>query len=137
MMTSVNAADRRRPPRSSLGGSDLEVWDPELEGGADAHLAEVPRGVRVVEGARADGAVVVEVHAPRTHNPLVRVYRALSTIGVRLVHTEVHVNAHTVVQRLHLLEPDDSPLSPRRLWTALAALAAVCQPVAMASMVSS
>jgi hypothetical protein len=84
------------------------------------------RGVRVLE-ARRDGAYVVEVTVPRSENVLSKGFRALSAIGVRLVHTEVRVAPDSLVQRLHLLEPDDSSLSRRRLLAALRALATACQ----------
>lgn len=84
------------------------------------------RGVRVLE-ARRDGAYVVEMTVPRSENVLSKGFRALSGIGVRLVHTEVRVAPDTLVQRLHLLEPDNSSLSRRRLLAALRALATACQ----------
>jgi hypothetical protein len=84
------------------------------------------RGVRVLE-ARRDGAYVIEMTMPRSENMLSKGFRALSGIGVRLVHTEVRVAPDSLVQRLHLLEPDDSSLSRRRLLAALRALATACQ----------
>lgn len=121
-MSSLNAA-----PRTSRASGRREIKGnrPKLLPGADAILAKLPRGVRVVE-ARTNGAYVVEVQGPRSNNPLVRAFRALSDIGVRMVHTEVHVAPDSVVQRLHLLEPDESPLTPPRLLLALTALAAAC-----------
>lgn len=84
------------------------------------------RGVRVLE-ARRDGAFVVEVTVPRSENVLAKGFRALSAIGVRLVHTEIRVAPDSLTQRLHLLEPDDSSLSRGRLLAALRALATACQ----------
>jgi hypothetical protein len=108
----------------------MKVKRPKLLTNADATPAKLPRGVRVVE-ARTDGAYVVEVEAPKSSNPLVRAFRALTEIGVRLVHTEVRVATDSVVQRFHLLEPDESPLSPPRLMLALTALATACHVVAV------
>lgn len=123
-MPSLNAAQPRRPS----GHRQIAPNRAKRLPNPDAILANLPRGVRVVE-AKTDGAYVVEVQAPRSNNPLARAFRALSEIGVRLVHTEVHVAPDTVVQRLHLLEPDESPLTHRRLLLALTVLAAACQTV--------
>jgi hypothetical protein len=119
--TSLNST---HPTRIAPALAKEAITSPE-SGGPTVRRARPPRGVRVID-ARNDGACVVEVRAPRADNPLSRAYRALAAIGVRLVHTEVRVAPDALVQRLHLLEPDDSPLSPRRLVMALAALAAAC-----------
>jgi hypothetical protein len=118
---SLNSAHRSQ----TASGLVQEVFEPDSGLEPGVRWAEPPRGVRVVE-ARNDGAYVVEVQAPRADNPLSTAYRALSAIGVRLVHTEVHVAPDSLVQRLHLLEPDNSQLSRRRLFAALTALATTC-----------
>jgi hypothetical protein len=108
-------------PAPSLDVADLA--DPAESG---VRWTEPTRGVRVLE-ARRDGAFVVEVRASRAENPLHKAHRALSAIGVSVVHTEVRPGPDTFVQKLHLLEPDESSLSRSRLLAALRAIATACQ----------
>ena len=90
--------------------------------GAHGRSAHQPT-VRLVQ-SRANGTCVVEVTAPRTWNVPMLVYRALAPLGLRLQHTELAVREDRVVQRVHLREPDDTPLLPPRLLRALRALSA-------------
>jgi hypothetical protein len=119
MSSSALAAAAPSPDRAHLAS-------PDDSGVRWSAPAAPDRGVRVLE-ARRDGAYVVEVTVPRSENVLAKGFRALSAIGVRLVHTEIRVTPHSLTQRLHLLEPDDSSLSRRRLLAALRALATACQ----------
>lgn len=84
-------------------------------------------GVMVV-GAGRDGACIIELVASRSKDVLSAAYATLRRLGLRLVHTEVKVSETQIVQRLHVLEPDDSPLDPTRIRRALRALYATFSP---------
>lgn len=73
-------------------------------------------------GAGRDGACVIELVVARPREVLSTVYGTLRRLGLRLVHTEVKVSDGQIVQRLHLLEPDDTPPKPHRIQRALGAL---------------
>jgi hypothetical protein len=82
--------------------------------------------VRLV-GARRDGSSIVELTTSVARNSLHRVYRALCSLGVQLVQTEVRALSDDLVQKLYLLEPDGRGLSPSRLSEVLMALMDACE----------
>jgi UTP:GlnB (protein PII) uridylyltransferase len=85
-------------------------------------VAVRPR-IRVLD-LRKDGSSVVELRTSLKRNPIWRVFRAISALGLQLVHTDIKPRSGNIVQRLYLLEGDGSALTSNRLSQALTAVLA-------------
>ena len=87
-------------------------------------LAPEKQGHSAVQiiGKGRNGACIIELVAARSRDVLSAAFATVCRLGFRLVHTEVRVSRGQIVQRLHLLESDESPPKPRRALHALHAL---------------
>jgi len=84
-------------------------------------------------GKGRNGACIIELVVARSRDVLSAAFATVCRLGFRLVHTEVRVSRGQIVQRLHLLESDESPPKPRRALHALHALSETFIPHPVAS----